>query len=329
MAWGSPAWKDDAHQWAREQLTLLGQRPTGPMTDLSIQAWSAVWRLPTPHGSVVLKQTTPGHRPEVAVHVLCSRLAPDYVDRPLAADVENCRMVLPDGGSTLLDTNPDSLAAAAEMVQDYARLQQATVGQDRDAVAAGMPTWDPSLAADELKQQATMLQSLPRSDIRHITSQQRDQLLRQQHAFEVAAETLATSGIPNCLEHGDLWPGNVLPAARSRRYRFIDFGDTTWTHPFLSLQPLLHYYHQRLPTANHDFSIHDVRFQHLIGGYLQAWDNFAQPTALAAALNAATLIAPLRRSRAAIDNFDHAGIEDAHDLGPTPWQWLTTTQANR
>jgi hypothetical protein len=135
---------------------------------------------------------------------------------------------------------------------------------------------------------------------------------------------LAASTIPNCLEHGDLWPGNVFPAVTGQHHSFIDFGDAAWTHPFLSMPPLLRHY-QRLASAGASAST--PGFQLLVEEYLLAWSGYDEPANLMEAFFAATLIAPPRRSRAAIDNFDHAGIEDAQELGPTPWQWLTSTPA--
>src|SRR5262249_6796793 len=47
---------------------------------------------------------------------------------------------------------------------------------------------------------------------------------------------LAAFGIPDTLEHGDLWPGNVYVAGATSA--IIDWEDAAIAHPFLSLAPL-------------------------------------------------------------------------------------------
>lgn len=301
----------------------MGCHPTGPLTDLSLQAWSAVWKLPTTRGSVVIKKTTPARATEIAVQRFCSAIAPEYVDRPIAWDTDRCLIMVPDRGPTLLDLNRESAAEATCMIKDYVGLQQATIGQRAEAMTIGMPTWDPTRAPEELTRQAHALHALPESDLRHISTEQRDILIGRRDAVRAAGQVLAGSRVPFCLNHGDLWPGNVLPpTGDNAHHRFIDFGDAAWTHPFLSLPACLHYYHQRWCRAGVAFDLNHPALQPLIDSYLDAWAECARPAELRAAITAAARLAPLRRSTAAIENFDHAGPTDRDELGPTPWQWL-------
>lgn len=167
--WGSSAWRAEAERWALNELADLGMRSAGPMSDLSIQAWSAVWRIPTSRGSVVLKQTTPGKAAEIAVYAFCAAVGPDYVDKPLSYDLGEARMLLADGGPTLHDTRQDTRDAVANAVIDYACFQQATSGHDARAKSTAIPAWNPADAAGEAEWQAQTLYSMPRTDLRHIT----------------------------------------------------------------------------------------------------------------------------------------------------------------
>lgn len=297
-------------------------RSAGPMSDLSIQAWSAVWRIPTSRGSVVLKQTTPGKAAEIAVYAFCAAVAPDYVDKPLSYDLGEARMLLADGGPTLHDTQQDTRDTVANAVIDYACFQQATFGHDARAKSTAIPAWNPADAAGEAEWQAQTLYSMPRTDLRHITSDQRDTLLNRRDALRAAGDLLDASTIPRCLDHGDLWPGNVLLPTKSGHYRFIDYDDAAWTHPFLSMMPLLRHCHQRWAPACASFDIDHPDLQYVSSAYLQQWTDYASPNELEGAFAAAAQLAPLRRSRAAITSFHHAGAGDEHDLGPTPWAWL-------
>lgn len=284
------------------------------MSVLSDQRWSWVWRIPTDQGDVVLKQTTAARSYEGPVHAFCAEVASEYVDRPLASDPSTARILFADGGLTMAGGDwraapiPEAIAA---MVTDYAHLQRATIGRRRQAEAAGSPVWDPADAAQEAEQQADLLHALPSSDPRHLTAAQRDLLLAKVDAFAVSGTALVDSPIPACLDHGDLWPGNVLIARPGGHHRFIDFGDAAWTHPFLSLMQVLVNCTSR-PSR-----------QLIIDSYIEAWTDYAGPRDLRDILGHALRLAPLRRSRAVITNVERATSADADDLGPTPWSWLT------
>lgn len=74
--WGSAAWRAEAQRWAFETLDSLGIDHEDVMLDLSIQAWSMVWRMPAASGDVVLKQLQPRDTKEIpSSPVLCRRCA--------------------------------------------------------------------------------------------------------------------------------------------------------------------------------------------------------------------------------------------------------------
>ncbi|MFT4163726.1 MAG: phosphotransferase [Microlunatus sp.] len=326
------SWRADAELWAFKQLTARGMQPVGRMLDLSIQPWSAVWRIFTDVGSrhacgttagdVVLKQIAPD-TPEISTYEFCAEIAPDFIDPLLGADRSTGRMLFRDGGPTLhedANVGPDSVAA---LVIDYAHFQQALIGYEARAIAAGIPSWDPTTAPAELESQVQILAAMPPSDIRRITSSQQQALLDELNVYEVAGQILANSALPRTLDHGDLWLGNVLPPDRNGRHRFIDFGNAVWTHPFLSVLPLLHDCYQRWAPRDSPFTLDRADLRLVSSAYLGEWFDYASPRECESAFAAAARLAPLLRSRAAIENFQHAGRNDADELGPTPWTWLT------
>ncbi len=293
------------------------------MSDLSDQPWSWVWRIPTNRGEVLLKQTTTSRAVEGSVHAFCADVAPNLVDQPLAYDPPTARILFTDGGPTM--AGGDWLAmptpeAIASMVTDYAHLQHATIGRRPQAEAAGLPLWDPADTAHEAQQQADILHGLPKSDPRRITTVQRDLLLTHVGTLTASGTALVNSPIPFCVDQGDLWPGNVLVAHPGGHHRFIDFGDAAWTHPFLSLMPLLFFCHRRwsLPGVFND-SLGHPSLQMIIDSYLRAWTHCANQQELRDVLSHALRLTPLRRSRALITNLKHATSADADDLGPRPW----------
>lgn len=316
------SWRADAQQWAFAQLTARGMLAVGPMVDLSIQPWSAVWRIHTEGGDTLLKQITPG-TPEISTYEFCAEIAPDFIDPLLGADRSTGRILFRDGGPTLHEAADIGPEAVATLVIDYAHLQQALIGHDVRASAAGIPSWDPTAAPAELQSQTQILTAMPSSDIRHLIGSQQRSLLDELNVYEAAGQTLANSALPRSLDHGDLWLGNVLPPGRSGRHRFIDFGNAVWTHPFLSVLPLLHNCYQRWASRGSQFTLDRADLRLVSSAYLGEWSDYASARECDAAFAAAARLAPLRRSRAAIDNLEHARPSDADELGPTPWTWLT------
>lgn len=336
MIWAGPAtadartdsWRAGAEHWAHDQLASRGRQPAGAMTEVSVQAWSAVWRVPTTDGTVLVKQATSARRHEGTVLAFCAEAAPEYVDTPLAVDPDHGRILLTDGGPTLYDADPESrgieLDTVLDLVTDYARFQQATIGQHEQATAAGVPTWNPGSAAQDAEQQAAWLHQLPDTDSRHITTMQRDQIRGCLTDIEHAGRHLADSAVPYCLDHGDLWPGNVLPARSQGHYRFIDFGDAAWTHPFVSMIMMVIEcrYRWSVPDLPEGLNLDHPALREVLDTYLAAWTSYAPCTDLQRTLRHALRIAPLRRSRAWITNLAQADQPTRTELGHMPWAWL-------
>lgn len=327
--WGGTAWGAAGRRWSERELERLGRRVLGPWLDVSIQPWSAVWRVHTDRGNVVVKQTTPVRAWEGAAQAFCADIAPDQVDRPLAFDEVTGCLLLRDRGPTMFEAEPDSrgieVATVSAMVADYARMQQYAIGRARDARTAGIVSWDPANAATVAKRQARQLHDLPSTDPRHITHSQQDQIVDHLPTIHATAMALANSPVPWCIEHGDLWPGNVVPPQEAHPgYRFIDFGDIAWSHPFLSLIMLVIECRHRWSTPDlpDRLNIDDPNLNDVFDAYLDCWRHYASPGELRQTLCHALQLASLRRSQAWITNLHQADEVDLQRYGRLPWAWL-------
>jgi hypothetical protein len=204
---GTSAWRDEVLAWVTE---ASGLHPTGEATQRH-RAWSTVLRVPTAEGPVWVKEPCAGMAHEVGLHALLARIAPAAVATPLAVDGR--RLLLPDTGPSVRDTDSDPSAALTEALPRYARLQRA-VSPHLDAVRAlGVPdATPPALPA----RYAEAVAAIRAGDGR------RDEVAGW--ATELAGTVLST------VDHQDLHVGNVLVDGR-----FADWGDAVLAHPFASL----------------------------------------------------------------------------------------------
>lgn len=214
-----------------------------------------------------------------------------------------------------LDTRVVDLVPVSAMVTDYARLQQSTINADRSA-GAGIACWETAYAPADAERQARPLHDLAATDPRHITRSQRDQIPGALDAIQTSSTALATSPVPFCIEHAHLRPGNVLPPRGPQpRYRFIDFGDIAWTHPFLSLIMLVIECRYRWsgPDLPGRLNIDDPNLGHILDAYLNCWTQHAPHDQLRRTLCHALRLAPLRCSQAWIDNL--MGVQPPSGIG--------------
>ena len=200
--------------WADAHVTR-----TGP-PEARERPWASVLRLPTADGPVWLKVTTPATRPEVGLYRLLTTTAPASVLVPLAADEQRGLLLLPDGGPTLADRPPETLARdLADALVTYAHLQRA-MAVHRDAmVALGLPDASPT-ALGARCEEALAATGLDEADACRT-------------AVAGWARELANSPGADLVtvDHQDLHPENVLVTGP----RFYDWGDAVVAHPFASL----------------------------------------------------------------------------------------------
>ena len=264
-------------------------------------------------GTLWFKENCPPHRAEGTVHTALARLAPDRVDAPVAVHRERGWLLTRDGGPTVADagaTDPETFKA---LLRDYAALQRQTMEQRDALVDAGLRVAVPQQAVETARAQAMELHAYPADDPRHITAAQRDTVLQALPALAEAAARLADG--PLALDQSDVHPRNVfLPTSSS--YRFFDFADAAWAHPFGSLLLIVTELERRRGPAGAE------RTSAVVDAYLLCWTDLAPLDELRELAQDALRLAPLHRSAAwfrILGGADPAAIE-RH--GRTPWAWL-------
>ena len=303
--WGTSEWRAAVRDWVgaepREQLT----RP-----------WSTLWTVDTPTGRLWFKENCPLQRAEPAVHEAVARIAPGYVDPPVAVDSDRGWLLTRDGGPTLAATADSAILTG--LLRDYATVQQATIGRRCDL--AGLRTAAEPVAA--AREQADALAATPAGDPRHISKQDRDRIEAALPALAESAAILAAGPVPSTLDHGDLMPRNVFARRPGGPYRFFDFADAVWAHPFGALHMLMWELRRRWKIPGPPSGSGDDRIRAVFDAYLVCWTDFAPLAELRELAGHALRLAALHRSSAWFRIL--AGAESAAIArhGGTPWSWL-------
>jgi hypothetical protein len=289
-----------------------------------------VWTIATDRGLIWFKQCEPSSRTEPAVHRILAQIAPEFVDAPLAVHPGRGWTLTRDGGVTVAETGPvGSRGVVPETVValliDYAALQRITIRHRAKLAAAGLPSMHPEDAAGTAAKQARSMWALPPTDPRHLTDAQLQSVLAAGPALTAAAEVLIGGPVPLAFDHADLFPRNVfLPRAAGEPYRFFDFAESVWAHPFSSLVMLIPelQHRWRTPRSPDAVDCRDPRIGAILDAYLDCWTDLAPIADLRVLAAAALRVAPLHRSAPWLRTLAEADATVLAAHGRTPWAWL-------
>jgi hypothetical protein len=283
------AWRAEVEAWIGARLVEHGRRLAGH-EQLHAAPWSTVLRVATDRGPVWFKANVPALAHEARVTAVLAELRPDLLPEVLATDAKQGWMLVEDAGDRLRELELDH-EVWLELLPRYAELQLAAREAVDELLAAGAPD--------------RRLEALPRafaglaSDYAALQPEG-DEALRDEEVEQVRAlrprvadwcAELGALGIPASIQHDDLQDGQVF--RRDGRWRFLDWGDASVAHPFLTLHVTLRVLCYRLGLSDDALGPGVERFR---AAYLEPWTALAPREELEAALPAALLLGGVGRA---------------------------------
>ena len=284
--WFQPGWATAALAWIETQVGQLGFLATAPPEQLRSWERGSLWRIPTATGMRYFKAVPPVFAHEVALPPALNAWRPGSATDVLARDESRGWMLLDDlGDRDLFGVRQLPVWAAA--LRAYAELQVACVPRRDELLALGCPhrpLADLPAGLDALLADEAALLSSGEGDL---TPAQVARLRALAPALRADCAALAVFGLPDSIDHGDLWGSNIFLDPRgSDGCRFHDWSDSSLTHPFFG--PLL-----TLLDAEIAFpDLPDTR-DRLRDAYLIPWQAYAPLDHLRAAFALAQRLAPL------------------------------------
>jgi hypothetical protein len=231
--WERPGWYQGAAAWIHEQLTQLGNPPTGPVEQVKHWFLSCILRAPTAQGLVYFKATN-GSSLMVNEAVLTQALArrfPRAMPQPLTINPTCDWMLLADFGSEIgweatIETREAALAA-------FAQLQMASAARVDELLNVGCIDRRLSRLAEQI---ALLLND--QEVLALVEPAQQQQLLAAAPRLAELCVQMAQYNVPATLVHGDLHMSNI--ARRGEQFVFFDWSDACIAHPFLDMIAVLH-----------------------------------------------------------------------------------------
>jgi hypothetical protein len=266
--WESPQWLAGLEEWLVPALQAVGVRATAPVVRERVRFWSVVARVETDVGRVWVKENAPSQAFEAALVQLVSRLLPDAVPTPLAADPERGWLATADLGRPMwhderVPPAPDWVA----VVHGYAAVQRVLSEHADEVLSTGVPAF-PDHAGEVVAWVEALVgasRALPDADPRRLRDDEVDAVAGGMPRIRDAAQRLADSGLPPSLQHNDLHLGNAFRRADGA-ISYLDLGDALWTHPFAAARIPLWILRNRL-----GLDLHGPELRRAVDAYLEPW----------------------------------------------------------
>ena len=230
--WYNPGWLDDAGDWLRTKATLAGYEPSGEVEH--IRAWqrSAVLRLPTARGDLYLKAVPPMFRHEQRLNAFLEQRFPEHAPRTVDYNDERRWAITRDFGGQPLSAVKD-FTIWEDAYRRYAELQIALLEHAPELIALGVPVRPVSALAERIEALVMNDDALLLGGNGGLTEVQARQLRDALPQLRAGCAELAATPLPLALDHGDLWPANIVWS--DGRLIYFDWSDCALTHPFVSM----------------------------------------------------------------------------------------------
>ncbi|MBX0329968.1 hypothetical protein K2Z83_20075 [Oscillochloris sp. ZM17-4] len=230
--WYMPGWHPAAATWVAETLGAFGITQRGPVEQLRSWQRSAILRAPTSRGDVYFKAVPPMFAHEPALSAVLAARDPARVAAPLAIDPARGWMLTPAVPGHSLDEQPEIEIWEAAL-RSFAELQIASAGRLGELRAAGVPDRPLSMLAEQIGPLLSDVDATLPGRPAGLTDAQRADLHDLAPRLRELCVELEGYGLPLAIEHGDLWAGQII--AGPGGFTFLDWSDSSISHPFFSL----------------------------------------------------------------------------------------------
>jgi hypothetical protein len=240
----------DAEGWIRAHV-----EPVGAIETVHERPWATVLRVPVADGVVWFKTCGPVQAFEPRLTAELFARHPDRVAEVLGHDEERAWLLLGDAGTPIREFgNPPE--AWLVVLPRYAELQRAEAAHTLDHLAHGVP--DLRVATLPARFDDLLQRELPleRGEV--------DRLRAFAPRLAELCDELLAHDVPETIQHDDLHMANVYE--RDGRFRVLDWGDSSISHPFASLVETFRFLEEftELPPG-------DPWFERLRDAYLEPW----------------------------------------------------------
>jgi hypothetical protein len=251
-----------------------------PQALKQIRSWerSAVWHLKGEE-SLYLKLVPPMFQHETP---LCHWLQAHFPEHSVQLVESSIGMLMRDYGVDSLFQRQE-LAVWEEALRVYGKIQITALAHREDILALGLPVrslqWIDA-RIDTFFADDTMLHG----GIFPLSEEDISKLRAAIPRLHEACKHLTSYQIPDTLEHGDLWAGQII--AQGENLLITDWSDSAWTHPIFGLVFFLAEIHNDLPNEAEGFEQCKL-------AYLQQWQDYEPMHRLLEAYKEADLLSPL------------------------------------
>lgn len=234
--WSEPGWLAEMTAWIDSALATAGTRRRGHVRGVRMWQRSAVVTFETDRGRMWAKAVPEVFAHEVAITSLLADIDPGIVPPVVAADTARGRFITVhvEGPALAAVHEPEAWHATMSRLAELQRVLSAepealAVAGVTAAPLAALADAVPRLLADD----ALLLVGRPGG----LSSAEAAGLRAHVPAYAAACRALASSGVPDSLEHGDLSADEVILGEMGPV--ILDWSDGSITHPFLSAAALL------------------------------------------------------------------------------------------
>ena len=287
--WSHGGWYVEALAWAVARLSEAGIMATRIPEQLRASERAFVMRIRS-HTDTFYFRAAPfmfAHEP--ALMQWLARRYPGNVPDVLAIDAARGWLLMRDAGSGATPLSEEREEEAwHRAARRMAEIQLDTVHACPELRASGCPARPldvlasrlPRLCADASVMMLGHPCGLPRRDIERVAG--------LVPALLTLCDELASVGLPDGLDYGDLRAGNILSTASAPVY--LDWSDSAISHPFFTIAALLDDAVRLLP------SVSRVAQGRIRDSYLTPWRDIAPHDQLLRAFDIARRLAPFQRA---------------------------------
>lgn len=233
--WTHAGWFAAARAWIEGALDHAGLGAPSEIVQLRTWATSTVLIVHTAADDYYFKALPKSGRVEAALTQYLAERFADVMPRIVAAELERGWLLMASCRGRKLEELTD-VTAWEHAATRYARLQVDCVGRVDALRALGCPSRNLDALSRSIAELAVDAASLRLGHSDGLTEPEFLHFGSMVTELQQRCQDLAACSIPDSLEHGDLWPGNIICDATA--CAVIDWEDALVAHPFFSLAPL-------------------------------------------------------------------------------------------